>query len=1021
MKRMTSTQAILTVVLPGIEARLDLSRPRSRGRKPLVLCQPKNDGYKSYSPLIKGVRGISPNVRLAMTKSPRAPFQGGVATLTRQNRFKRLLAAWKFAIVLGVQTVWGSSCAPRDEDPRTVTPSGKTPRLTVEFTGCREVGRGPTCVLGEQSELGLWVSVEPSDTVYAIRQAGTEEKGGHRAPVQGGWRHVVHARGEAKEIIVTAGSGPHVTAFRLGIRREAPLSWIASVQELLDLGDVDAAKRRLRQSIDNAPESQKGLGWSLAARIALGRDDPVRSEQMFLKAIENHRRWGRPSRVIEDTTALVYLWSKTGRRFLDMDAALEQLRPLARGHGDSNFYIANSEGLSAERRGDFRTALARYRAAIHQAERLDLAKLKWFAATNMYNVLSKLGRYRDATALFESDGGTLTGCERAVRLDAVGWSLIEQAEGGASHFSGESTADSIDPRVPLRRALELVNTHTCPKFPHGKRNILINLAFGAMTRDDAKDADRWLTMAQHHISDRDYLFEQWVFLLEGRIAAAKGRFKDALVYFNRLDAIARTTGDFGLQWRAAIGEARVYHRKGKIRRALDAYSRAEVLLDNALLMVALNRDRVSYLSHSRLAIAEQMELLIDDERVHDALDVARRARSRVINSLWRSDSISRFDAAQRAVWDETLSEYSRMRKDIEDKRARSWELPADELRSLEERNAIKVDTLIELVDTALTRSGVQSVSRKEWRTPEADELFLFYFPLPDAWIGFGWDREGLTSRDMGQLPEHLTSDTLSMQLLSPFADQIDRARRIVFFPIGRLNQIDFHALPWKGKPLMTARNVSYRVDLPPRLGTPRQTTRRQRSALVVVDPLSDLPEARRNSHAITRALSNAPGDWTVSTSIGPGTTRETLRRGLVDAELFHFSGHSVTRGNGGWDRALMLGRGELTIGDLLTLSRAPRYVVLLGCETAETRPVPATGIGLAEAFILIGSEAVIAATRPLEDRLAARFTTLFYSALDLAEADGETEAVDAAFHQAQNALRRGFPHQDWASLRLIIP
>lgn len=98
-----------------------------------------------------------------------------------------------------------------------------------------------------------------------------------------------------------------------------------------------------------------------------------------------------------------------------------------------------------------------------------------------------------------------------------------------------------------------------------------------------------------------------------------------------------------------------------------------------------------------------------------------------------------------------------------------------------------------------------------------------------------------------------------------------------------------------------------------------------------------------------------------------------LRGKLPGAALFHYAGHGTFAGFAGWDSVLGLADGSrLTLGDLLALDRAPRWVVLSSCEGGRTSDqAPGEGIGLAHAFLLAGTEAVVAATEPADD-LSAR-------------------------------------------------
>ena len=117
----------------------------------------------------------------------------------------------------------------------------------------------------------------------------------------------------------------------------------------------------------------------------------------------------------------------------------------------------------------------------------------------------------------------------------------------------------------------------------------------------------------------------------------------------------------------------------------------------------------------------------------------------------------------------------------------------------------------------------------------------------------------------------------------------------------------------------------------------------------------------------------------------------------------------------GWDSVLPLAESsDLTLGDILALTHAPRWVVLSGCETARTgTATPAESLGLAQAFLAAGSASVLAAVRPVADETAASLVDGFYRAWT------QATPASAALRAAQLALRASDPAADWASFRIV--
>ena len=70
-------------------------------------------------------------------------------------------------------------------------------------------------------------------------------------------------------------------------------------------------------------------------------------------------------------------------------------------------------------------------------------------------------------------------------------------------------------------------------------------------------------------------------------------------------------------------------------------------------------------------------------------------------------------------------------------------------------------------------------------------------------------------------------------------------------------------------------------------------------------------------------------------------------------------------------------------------------------------------VGLAQAFLAAGAEAVVASTRPIKDTLGRAFAKQLYAA------PGDT--LGSRFAAAQRALRAGGADEDWSSFRLMVP
>jgi CHAT domain-containing protein len=208
--------------------------------------------------------------------------------------------------------------------------------------------------------------------------------------------------------------------------------------------------------------------------------------------------------------------------------------------------------------------------------------------------------------------------------------------------------------------------------------------------------------------------------------------------------------------------------------------------------------------------------------------------------------------------------------------------------------------------------------------------------------------------------------------------------------------------------------VVYALDL---AVTPSTVPTARRRALLVADPRGDLPGAAVEAVAVHRALQSARPPWAAEKLTVADASADAVGRRLAAVDLFHYAGHGSFSGFGGWDSSLLLARDtKLTLGDLLALDSRPRWVVLSGCETGRSpAATPVAGLGLAHAFLLAGSRAVVASTRPAADRSLPAFFAALYGEWQR-DAD-----LGVALQRAQLAWRQEDPQADWASFRLFEP
>ncbi len=904
---------------------------------------------------------------------------------------------WRRTGGLLLAAVAAASCRPE-------TPAS----LRVEYAGCRNVLAGPICLVAADTELTLWIETDV-DAEIAIAVDGVRSETEPEASETLGRRYRIATDG-ARQLTVTA-SRPDATdaTWHLALDIADELLWRDEVSAKVRAGELERA-RELATAALEAEATAAGLPLGSLARIAMLQGDLQAAEDLFRRALSSHRDRGGLFDFTRDAGALFYLL--VYRRH-DLAAARDVLEGIPEGWdgpAESVYVRDYYRGLLAALTGDLRTALRSLEAAAEQARRLALVQRRLAAEQVLLRQLQNLGRRREAEALADrllAGGDDLHACERGELLNNLGWTALLALESR----SGE---DFGDPAPALEQALSEF-TDGCPQLGHEQINVRLNLALAHLYAGRPAAAARELEEIHRLGTLPELRMSLWKLEIEARLELVGGRPADALERYDEMAALAAASLTPAAELRAALGRGRALEAAGDSVAALDAYGDAERRLDEAVRRVPLTEGRELFLAQRQEGIRRYLELLLQAGRREEAFAVARRSRSRILRGVLRQERLERLSPEEQQRWDRAVSAYRRDRDELDDAAGGDWRLPRPRLRRLEaERQATHRDLLRQLDDALamLDRRAPDPGSLAPPPEAGSGELLLLYHPLGSGWVGFAHDGRRLIAErlrcDSVERPVELLADCL----LVPFAEQLESSSRLRILPYGPLRQTDFHALLWKGEPLLAAAEVIYDLDLPG-IRQPHPAADGLRDALLIADTAGDLPAARREANAVAKALT---ADWRVRRLQGDDARGDAVRSLLPRVSLLHYAGHAAYEGDGGWRSALRLAGGGLTVGDVLLLERAPRWVVLSGCETGRTTELAAAeAIGLAHAFVAAGSESVVATTRPVSDRDALRLTQSFYHRW----AGGTPPA--AALRQAQLELRGVDPAADWAAFRLLEP
>ncbi|WP_428263787.1 CHAT domain-containing protein [Haliangium sp.] len=890
---------------------------------------------------------------------------------------------------------------------------------TLVFAGCGRVFRGGLCERADgaegatsdtRTELTLWLPDRPQ-TQVELRLGGDSIEPAVR-PVAGGSQLAVELPGAGRALeLVTRATDADTTA---------PVTVAHTIRI------VPGPPPALADALTRAETLGK------QARAAWRSGDSAGAIAALDEAVAADRAAGCLSCESKDVAAQVFMLVR-GKRFADARARLDAAAPaLAQTYPPARVELGYSAGLLALERGDMRVALAALEDAAVWSERVGMGEYEAVIRDAQADVMQRLGRYRDAVALQRSVLPTAADapCERARMLANMAWTAI-----GADQPLG------VDVRAALSEALSIHATSSCGAGRHA--NTLVNLA-ALELRDQAPDAAAgYLAQALELVTEPDPWLDVWVLELDARIALARGQTDVALAGFERLARMAEVFGDSALAWRAAVGTAEVFTASAStgpsgardLDRAAAAYARAEELVDAASMRVPLTSGRETFAALRARASRRHVALLLELGRTDAAFELARRARARVLAGLQRADRVAGLDGDARAAWDQAIAAYQRGRDQLDAAAGTLWRLPGDRLDTALDERKREVERLRGELDRAYAVLSEQLGERDTWspararRAPAPGELMVLGFPLDDDWALFAADPDQVTVHRIPEPDPGRSADALATDLLAPIAAQLARARRLTVMPYGPLRAVDVHALPWQGQPLLAQVEVVYGLDLAAPSPAPASSAAaepepaRPGRVLVVADPRGDLPAARAEGDAVADLIDAAELRYLR----GAEATGPAVRAALIAADSFHYAGHGHFAGRGGWGSALALADdSELTVGDILALPSVPAEVVLAGCETARGDEHAAEGLGLGQAFIAAGAQAVVAAARPVDDALTARLATALYTALAAGAGqpnpDHGPHDLARALGQAQMALRAQAPGDDgWQAFRLLVP
>ncbi len=865
--------------------------------------------------------------------------------------------------------------------------------LAVLVAGCAgvveragEAGSARVCEVGPAAT--LTVSAVPTTTIVV--------RGGAREVGRGPSVRVAVSPSVSSLEVETVGAEPRQTAeIALRIRAADP-PFIEDARQRKAKGDLAGARDVLAPHADEASPGVRAAVLGLLARVELASGDAERAFPLFRRAIEADRAAGRVSDASDDSFALAFALHQRSQRYSEARATLDAIAPIAASYPEGAARLPYYRGILAGETGDHRTALTLLREAEERARSLGMDRLARNAASARAVEMQALGRAAASLdGLRKLAAATdLTPCERAEIENNLGW--------------GALLADRRDDaRASLERSIAVTD---CPDA-YVKSFALGNLARLAVESGDLASAEALLARARAAVREpRGTERLSWL-ELEARIELARGDAKRALAKADDLVARARASFLLTNEEGGHVVRALALEKLGRIDDAIRAAETADALVDEAVLLAPLGEGRSAFATAMSAAAEIAVELLVRRDRVDDALRVAVRSHARVLTSVARSLRIEQLSGEARATWDAAIDAYKRTRAAIDREAEHDWELPADALARVRVAREGRERELGAALERAMALVAVGGKTRRDAGAPVApyDDGIptLAIHPVRGGWIGIVGGA-GKRARSAPLPPPTGDRGAIAQTLGRVLGEGGMAPSALHVVAYGAYRGVEVHALAIAGGVPFGERVA---IDYPLGLAREGAAGERAPSSVVVGDPTSDLPEALLESKEVAALL--APRG-PVTLLVRDDARRAELLSLLSRSDLLHYAGHGVFAGTDGVDSALPLAKGgALTVGDILAASPVPRTVVLAGCEAARDAAGGAAGLGLAQAFVAAGADAVLAPTRKVPDALAHRFAGLVARELVAKRSLAEATRIAGA------SVRATDPSADWSSFRVV--
>lgn len=826
------------------------------------------------------------------------------------------------------------------------------------FSGCVEFGPD-TCILEGPTRLSIWLDVHPA-TPLLVRIDGEPVPATGRV-IQGGVRLAVEVPRGAEVVRVETPAqtwSPEVT-IALEWRARPPIDDLSS-KDLRAFANKNSGWAKLR-ALEKLRRRSKGHPAGLPdgeAELALARQLGAVHHQASVLGQRAHT-------FIEFT-----------RDAGQARAALDELKPLGEVSPFASARWQYHNAVLARHTGDLGSAIDGFENARTLSERVN------FGVTDVVDMLAstyaELGRDDEARPLFRQLEDNLwehgPACSEWTRIaNNLAWGQLVLGSAGHEHE---------DPRPLLLAALE--RCAACPNTMT-EASLLLDLALAELEYGKPLDAQGWIAQ----IGAQPEYLRGWIEMTALAVALELGDESSQ----PPLILEPAHADDIELAWNQRVRRGDLLTAWGFHALAAETYEAAEAELRVTFEQVGTGEGGEMYVAGRMASLEGLVEALLQVNQLADASCAIRLARAQEFGRLDRTARLGAATEDERAHWERELIEIVEERRTMDGSQARLWELSETEQLQASAKLSSQARRNRERLDAAVRELGLHPSPRScvALRPASEGEVILVAF-MSRVFALSGSGVEVSQRTNLSSIEALATASRIT--LLDTEVDQSG----------------PLHLASWRhADSLIDLAPIGYSLDLPPRV----VSTAEPRAALVLADPRGDLPNAHTEADTVRRTL--AAGGCDVIDLRGSDATRSNLFKHAAAVDLLHYAGHGVRSGQSGWDSALLLADdARLGIHDVFTLPGVPRGVVLTGCETAAPNPdTVGGGMNIGRAFVLSGSDWVIAADAEVADRFAADVGAAVHSTT---AQDGPTRLREALLR-----LRSDDPELPWEQFRVITP